>query len=68
MLARIGACTRDDITTEMAKRRIDANETLAAPNRLSLLGLVHRERTFNLLLVDHPGTVKQMLIGEDNVG
>jgi hypothetical protein len=30
-------------------------------DRLSKLGLVHLERTFNLLLVEHPATVKALI-------
>jgi sugar-specific transcriptional regulator TrmB len=60
-LARIGACTQDDITREMAKRKVNASETLAAWDRLSMLGVVHLERTFNLLLVEHPATVRTLI-------
>jgi len=60
-LARIGACTQDDVAREMAKRNVSASETLVAWDRLSAIGLVHLERTFNLLLVEHPANIKVLI-------
>ena len=57
-LARTGAITMDVLTREMAKRKVQPQETSLACERLIKLGLVIRGGALRLLMVEHPIAVR----------
>jgi sugar-specific transcriptional regulator TrmB len=56
-LARSGAITQDFLVSEMAKKRIRQQDTLALCDRLTRLDLIHKDNAHRLLVVEHPSTV-----------
>ena len=57
-LARSGAITQDVLAKEMAKKKIQQQDTLTLCSRLIRLGLVHRDNAHRLLMVEHPMNVR----------
>jgi hypothetical protein len=57
-LARSGAITQDVLAEEMAKKKIQRQDTLSLCSRLIRLGLVHRDSAHRLLMVEHPMNVR----------
>ena len=53
-LARLGAVTQDVLVTEMAKRKIQDQQTLALCAKLVKIGLVHRDNAHRLIMIEHP--------------
>jgi len=60
-LARLGAVDQDLLIGEMAKKRVRPQDATSACDRLVRLGLIHRQRSLRVLLVEHPKTVRSML-------
>jgi HTH-type transcriptional regulator, sugar sensing transcriptional regulator len=56
-LAKSGAITQEVLVREMAKKKIQQQDTLASCGRLIRLGLVHKDNAHRLLTVEHPSSV-----------
>ncbi len=67
-LARTGAVTQDVLIGELGKRRIKPQEGVAAFERMSRLGLVHRVGPLRLLMVEHPATARTLVRALDKRG
>lgn len=57
-LARLGAVTQDVLVTEMAKKRVNQQVTVARCNALIRAGLVYKDSAHRLLMVEHPDDVR----------
>lgn len=60
-LAYLGAVDQGLLVREMTKKRLQVQDASAACDRLVRMGLIHRERSLRVLLVEHPRSVKTML-------
>jgi hypothetical protein len=60
-LARRGALNNAIIASELAKKKILPHDSSAACDRLVRLGLLHRDRTYKLLVAEHPSKVKDAI-------
>jgi sugar-specific transcriptional regulator TrmB len=58
-LARLGAVGQDVLIKEMGRRRVRPQVTLAACDRMMKLGIIHRDNSLRLLMVEHPTSVKR---------
>jgi hypothetical protein len=64
-LAKSGAVAEDVLVNERAKRRVQAQSTLASCDRLIRLGLIHRDTTHRLLMVEHPSKVRASILSKE---
>jgi len=60
-LARRGALNNAIIVSELAKKKIQPQDSSAACDKLLRLGLLHRDSTYRLLVVEHPTKVKEAI-------
>lgn len=60
-LTRRGALNNAIITSELAKRKIQPQDSSAACEKLIRLGLLHRDSTYRLLVVEHPSKVLEAI-------
>jgi sugar-specific transcriptional regulator TrmB len=60
-LAKRGALNNAILVSELAKKKIQPQDSSAACDRLLRLGLLHRDSTYRLLVVEHPSKVKEAI-------
>jgi len=60
-LARRGALNNAIMVSELAKKRIQPQDSSAACDKLLRLGLLHRDSTYRLLVAEHPSKVKELV-------
>lgn len=60
-LARLGAVTQDTLVREMARKRIQQQDTLSLLERMNRQGLVHKDGAHRLMMVEHPSNVKALM-------
>jgi sugar-specific transcriptional regulator TrmB len=53
-LARLGAVSRETVVSELMKKKVQTQDSNAGCDALMRLGLVHRDNTYRLLVVEHP--------------
>jgi HTH-type transcriptional regulator, sugar sensing transcriptional regulator len=63
-LAKLGAVSRETLVSELMKKKVQPQESTASCDTLMRLGLVLRENTYRLLVVEHPANVKTALDSE----
>jgi len=55
--AMYGATAQDELVSEVAKRKVNTADAAASIERLIQLGLMHRDPTFKLLMVENPAKI-----------
>jgi sugar-specific transcriptional regulator TrmB len=55
--ARAGASSQDVLVASMSKRKVGVVNALASLEKLMKLGLVHRDSTLGLFIVEHPANI-----------
>jgi HTH-type transcriptional regulator, sugar sensing transcriptional regulator len=60
-LASVGAMSTDALANEMMRKKVQTQDTQASCDRLVRSGLIHREASFRLLMVEHPANVKELI-------
>jgi sugar-specific transcriptional regulator TrmB len=56
-LARLGAIGRETLISEVMRKKIQVQESASSCDTLLRLGLILREKTYRLLVADHPSNV-----------
>jgi hypothetical protein len=59
--ARVGASSQDVLLSEMAKKKVGAEDTLASLAKLIQLGFMHRDSTVQLLMVENPANIRDSI-------
>lgn len=57
-LAKLGTASRETVVGELAKKKVQPQDSEASCDALMRLGLVHRDSTYRLLMVEYPSVVR----------